>query len=33
MNIWEFIHEKLFDDIKVMLLYVLESEGSSPGSK
>ena len=33
MNIWEFIHEKLFDDIKVMLLYVLESEGSSPGRK
>ena len=31
MNVWEFIHEKLFDDIKVMLLYVIDSEGSSPG--
>ncbi len=31
MNVWEFIHEKLYDGIKVMLLYVLESEGSSPG--
>ena len=31
MNVWEFVHEKLFDDIKVMLLYVLQSEGSSPG--
>jgi xanthine dehydrogenase accessory factor len=31
MNVWEFINEKLYDDIKVMLLYVLESEGSSPG--
>ncbi len=33
MNVWEFIHEKLYDGIKVMLLYVLESEGSSPGRK
>ena len=31
MNVWEFIHEKLYDGIKVMLLYVLKSEGSSPG--
>ena len=31
MEVWEFIHEKLYDGIKVMLLYVLESEGSSPG--
>lgn len=31
MNVWEFIHEKLYDGIKVMLIYVLESEGSSPG--
>ena len=31
MNVWEFVHEKLYDGIKVMLLYVLESEGSSPG--
>jgi len=31
MSVWEFIHEKLYDGIKVMLLYVLESEGSSPG--
>ena len=31
MNVWEFIHEKLYDAIPVMLLYVLESEGSSPG--
>ena len=33
MNVWGFIHEKLYDGIKVMLLYVLESEGSSPGRK
>ena len=33
MNVWEFIHEKLYDGIKVMLLYVVESEGSSPGRK
>lgn len=31
MNVWEFIHEKLYDGGKVMLMYVLESEGSSPG--
>ena len=31
MTVWEFIHEKLYDGMKVMLLYVLESEGSSPG--
>jgi len=31
MNVWEFIHEKLYDGIKVMLICVLESEGSSPG--
>lgn len=33
MNVWEFIQEKLFDGINVTLLYVLESEGSSPGRK
>ena len=33
MNVWEFIHEKLYDGIKIMLLYVLDSEGSSPGRK
>ncbi len=31
MSVWEFIHEKLSASIPVMLLYVLESEGSSPG--
>lgn len=31
MNVWEFIHNKLSDAQQVMLLYVLESEGSSPG--
>jgi xanthine dehydrogenase accessory factor len=31
MNVWEFIHEKLYDGSKVMLMYVLNSEGSSPG--
>jgi xanthine dehydrogenase accessory factor len=31
MNTWEFIHEKLFEDIRVMLLIVIKSEGSSPG--
>ena len=31
MQVWEFIHEKFFSDIKVILLYVLKSEGSSPG--
>ncbi len=33
MNVWEFIHEKLYDGKKIMLLYVVESEGSSPGRK
>ena len=33
LDIWEFIHEKLFEEIHVMLLYVLHSEGSSPGRK
>ncbi len=31
MQVWEFLHEKLYDGIKVILLYVLQSEGSSPG--
>ena len=31
MSVWEFINEKLANGIKIMLLYVLESEGSSPG--
>lgn len=31
MQVWEFINEKLFDGIKIMLVYVLESTGSSPG--
>ena len=31
LSVWEFINGKLADGIKIMLLYVLESEGSSPG--
>lgn len=31
MNVWEFIHNKVSDVQQVMLLYVLESQGSSPG--
>ncbi len=31
MNAWEFINKKIADGINVVLLYVLESEGSSPG--
>src|ERR1700754_89782 len=31
MNVWKFIHDKLSAAQEVMLLYVLESEGSSPG--
>ena len=33
MNVWEFIKEKLSSSQTVMLLVVLESEGSSPGRK
>jgi len=33
MDVWEFINEKLSANVNVMLLYVLESEGSSPGRK
>ena len=33
MSVWEFLHDKLSANIPVMLLYVLESEGSSPGRK
>lgn len=33
MDIWEFINKKLSEGINVMLIYVLESEGSSPGRK
>ncbi len=31
MEVWEFIRNKLNASVRVMLLYVLESEGSSPG--
>lgn len=31
MSVWEFIHNKLSAAQEVILLYVLESEGSSPG--
>lgn len=31
MQVWEFINDKLEASVKVLLLYVLESEGSSPG--
>lgn len=31
MKVWQFIHDKLQRTIDVMLLYVLESNGSSPG--
>lgn len=33
LNIWEFIADKLSANINLMLLYVLDSEGSSPGRK
>lgn len=33
MDVWEFIHAKLSATVPVLLLYVLESEGSSPGRK
>ncbi len=33
MNIWDFIKDKLSREQQVILLYVLESEGSSPGRK
>jgi xanthine dehydrogenase accessory factor len=33
MNVWQFILDKLSGTQNVMLLYVLESEGSSPGRK
>jgi len=33
MNVWQFILDKLSGAQNVMLLYVLESEGSSPGRK
>jgi xanthine dehydrogenase accessory factor len=33
LNVWEFIDDKLSANINVMLLYVLDSEGSSPGRK
>jgi len=33
MDVWEFINNKLSADISVLLLYVLDSEGSSPGRK
>lgn len=31
LSIWQFIHQNLQQNIAVMLLYVLQSEGSSPG--
>ena len=31
MEVWEFIKDKLSASVRVMLLYVIESEGSSPG--
>lgn len=31
MKTWQFIHDKLSESIDVILLYVLESKGSSPG--
>jgi len=33
MDVWEFIHDKLSAGVNVLLLYVLDSEGSSPGRK
>jgi len=33
LDVWEFINEKLSANVNVMLLFVLESEGSSPGRK
>ena len=33
MEVWNFIQEKIAANIHVMLLYVLESEGSSPGRR
>jgi xanthine dehydrogenase accessory factor len=33
MDVWEFINDNLSANINVMLLYVLDSEGSSPGRK
>jgi xanthine dehydrogenase accessory factor len=31
LEIWQFVHKRLVQHIPVMLLYVLESKGSSPG--
>jgi len=31
MNTWQFIYNKLIASVDVMLIYVLESKGSSPG--
>ncbi len=33
MDVWEFINDKLSANTNVMLLYVLDSDGSSPGRK
>ena len=33
LDVWEFINDKLSANVNVMLLYVLDSEGSSPGRK
>jgi xanthine dehydrogenase accessory factor len=33
MDVWEFIHDKLAADQELILLFVLDSEGSSPGRK
>ena len=33
IDVWQFIHDKLSANINVLLLYVLDSEASSPGRK
>ena len=33
LGVWEFIYDKLSENVDVMLLYVLDSEGSSPGRR
>ncbi|WP_207495705.1 XdhC family protein [Aridibaculum aurantiacum] len=33
MEVWQYIHDKLQVSVKVLLLWVLESEGSSPGRR
>jgi xanthine dehydrogenase accessory factor len=31
MEVWQFIYDKFTAQVNIMLLYVLQSEGSSPG--